>query len=201
MPSHYAVCIDTSPPKDPSQLLSLLPTRAADVLRDKGLKEPSRLVEAREGAHGGGGPIGQLLLQADDRGGSRGRGASLRPRSGPKIQRRHTGVSAGEGAELCGRTTSIWFEPYFPPRPGHLLRVRMSVGAVTSAALQKGGTMHPRLILLASSLRWSTVTSVASASIDAAKERVAVTSRIAFTSFPPLALSDGPLGTNERSTS
>ena len=35
VPSHYAVCIDTAPPKDASQLLSLLPTRAADLLRDK----------------------------------------------------------------------------------------------------------------------------------------------------------------------
>ena len=35
VPSHYAVCIRTSPPKDVSQLLSLLPTRAADLLRDK----------------------------------------------------------------------------------------------------------------------------------------------------------------------
>ena len=35
VPSHYAVCIDTSPPKDASHLLSLLPTRAADLLRDK----------------------------------------------------------------------------------------------------------------------------------------------------------------------
>jgi hypothetical protein len=33
--SHYAVCIATSPPKDASHLLSLLPARAADVLRDK----------------------------------------------------------------------------------------------------------------------------------------------------------------------
>ena len=35
VPSHYAVCIDTSPPKDASHLLSLLPTRAADLLRGK----------------------------------------------------------------------------------------------------------------------------------------------------------------------
>jgi hypothetical protein len=34
VPSHYAVCIATSPPKDASQLLSLLPARAADLLRD-----------------------------------------------------------------------------------------------------------------------------------------------------------------------
>jgi hypothetical protein len=35
VPSHYAVCIGTAPPKDASQLLSLLPPRAADLLRDK----------------------------------------------------------------------------------------------------------------------------------------------------------------------
>ena len=35
VPSHYAVCIQTAPPKDASQLLSLLPARAADLLRDK----------------------------------------------------------------------------------------------------------------------------------------------------------------------
>jgi hypothetical protein len=35
VPSHYAVCIDTAPPKDASQLLSLLPARAEDLLRDK----------------------------------------------------------------------------------------------------------------------------------------------------------------------
>jgi hypothetical protein len=35
VPSHYAVCIDASPPKDVSQLLSLLPARAADVLRNE----------------------------------------------------------------------------------------------------------------------------------------------------------------------
>jgi hypothetical protein len=50
VPSHYAVCIDTSPPKDASHLLSLLPARAADLLRDK---SRTRLVhdvqEAREG--------------------------------------------------------------------------------------------------------------------------------------------------------
>jgi hypothetical protein len=35
VPSHYAVCLHTSPAKDASQLLSLLPQRAADVLRAK----------------------------------------------------------------------------------------------------------------------------------------------------------------------
>jgi hypothetical protein len=35
VPSHYAVCIYTAPPKDASHLLSMLPARAADLLRDK----------------------------------------------------------------------------------------------------------------------------------------------------------------------
>jgi hypothetical protein len=35
VPSHYAICIDTSPPKDVSQLLSLLPAQAGDILRGK----------------------------------------------------------------------------------------------------------------------------------------------------------------------
>jgi hypothetical protein len=35
VPSHYAVCIRTAPPKDASHLLSLLPPRAADLLRNK----------------------------------------------------------------------------------------------------------------------------------------------------------------------
>ncbi len=50
VPSHYAVCIDTSPPKDASQLLSLLPTRAADVLRGKSLTPLDG--EVVEGARG-----------------------------------------------------------------------------------------------------------------------------------------------------
>jgi hypothetical protein len=49
VPSHYAVCISTSPPKDVSQLLSLLPTRAADALRDKSrTRLDGEVVEARE---------------------------------------------------------------------------------------------------------------------------------------------------------
>jgi hypothetical protein len=49
VPSHYAVCIDTSPPKDASRLLSLLPSRAADVLRGKSrTRLDGEVVEARE---------------------------------------------------------------------------------------------------------------------------------------------------------
>jgi len=35
VPSHYAACIDTTPPKDAPQVLSMLPARAAELLRDK----------------------------------------------------------------------------------------------------------------------------------------------------------------------
>ena len=117
VPSHYAVCIDTSPPKDASQLLSLLPTRAADLLRDKSRTRleadvvanidqvPGHMVVHR--------PIGHVLLQADDRGGPRGRGRSLRARSGPELPRRRPGVSVAEAVNNLS-PTSIWFEPYFP---------------------------------------------------------------------------------------
>jgi hypothetical protein len=49
VPSHYAVCIETAPPKDVSELLALLPARAADALRDKSLTRlDGDVVEARE---------------------------------------------------------------------------------------------------------------------------------------------------------
>jgi hypothetical protein len=35
VPSHFAVCLDTSPPRDASYVLSLLPAQAVDVLSDK----------------------------------------------------------------------------------------------------------------------------------------------------------------------
>jgi hypothetical protein len=54
VPSHYAVCINTSPPKDASQLLPLLPTRAANVLRDKSLTPSEGDVQA---SPDGGGPV------------------------------------------------------------------------------------------------------------------------------------------------
>ncbi len=50
VPSHYAVCIAASPPKDASDLLALLPTRAADVLRDTPrTRIAGDVVEARKG--------------------------------------------------------------------------------------------------------------------------------------------------------
>lgn len=50
VPSHYAVCIYTAPPKDASSALSLLPARAAELLRDKSrTRSEGDVVEAREG--------------------------------------------------------------------------------------------------------------------------------------------------------
>ena len=153
VPSHYAVCIDTSPPKDASELLSLLPTRAADVLRDKSwtqLEEDvgafatycSKLTteEAREvaGALSGLDPVpgytsNVILAYRLD-------------------QEAHTWAGP-----------SIRFEPLLPPRPVHALRQRMSIRAMTSEALQNGGTMHARHLVLAVLAAAVTVTSVASA--------------------------------------
>jgi hypothetical protein len=49
VPTYYSVCMTTSPPEDASELLSLLPAPAADVLRGKSLsRSESDIVEARE---------------------------------------------------------------------------------------------------------------------------------------------------------
>jgi hypothetical protein len=50
VPSHYAVCVDTSPPTDIARLLFLLPARAEELLRGKGwTRSEGDVVEAREG--------------------------------------------------------------------------------------------------------------------------------------------------------
>ena len=50
VPSHYAVCVDTSPPTDIAPLLSRLPARAEELLRDKSwTRSEGDIVEAREG--------------------------------------------------------------------------------------------------------------------------------------------------------
>lgn len=50
VPSHYAVCVDTSPPTDIAPLLSLLPARAEVLLRDqKWTRSEWDIVDAREG--------------------------------------------------------------------------------------------------------------------------------------------------------
>jgi hypothetical protein len=50
VPSHYGVCVDTAPPTDIAPLLSRLPARAEELLRDqKWARSEGDIVEAREG--------------------------------------------------------------------------------------------------------------------------------------------------------
>jgi hypothetical protein len=49
VPSHYDVCVDTSPPTDIAPLLSRLPARAEEILRDqKWTRSEGDIVDARE---------------------------------------------------------------------------------------------------------------------------------------------------------
>lgn len=116
VPSHYAVCIDTSPPKDVTQLLSLLPARAADVLRDK---SRTRFDGENMGTREPDGPIVVLgrwveycsKLTTEE---VRDVAAAL---SGldPDPRRAHHKLAyrLAEGVNWW-ETTAIWFEPYLP---------------------------------------------------------------------------------------
>ena len=117
VPSHYAVCLYTAPSKDASQLLSMLPGRAADLLRDKSRtssegdvvsnidQEPGHMVvigrsvtycykveteEARE--------VAEALSGLDPEPGWSGFALAYR---------------VAEGVDNFA-ATRIWFEPYFP---------------------------------------------------------------------------------------
>jgi hypothetical protein len=115
VPTHYAVCIETSPPKDASQLLSLLPKRAADVLRDN---SRTRLEGDVEASPEGGGPVavqGPYVTYC----------SKLTTEDAREVAEALSGrdPDPGHGARLAYRlaegahwweTTTIWFEPYFP---------------------------------------------------------------------------------------
>jgi hypothetical protein len=115
VPSHYEVCIDTSPPKDASDLLSLLPTRAADALRDK---SQTRLEGDVEGSPNGGGPVvllGRSVTYCSKLTTEEAREVA-EPLSGFDPDPHQWGRLAyrlAEGAHDVYPTT-IWFEPYFP---------------------------------------------------------------------------------------
>jgi hypothetical protein len=115
VPSHYAVCIDTSPPKEASHVLSLLPPRAADLLRDKSRTErASDLVEARE--VGRGVAIGRAVTYC----------FKVETEEARDVVDAVSGLDPEPGwgdvglayrvAEPVGNLdpTRIWFEPYFP---------------------------------------------------------------------------------------
>jgi hypothetical protein len=115
VPSHYAVCIDSSPPEDASHLLSLLPARAADLLRDKSRKRlGAEVLEAREG--------GRVVVL--------GRSVTycfkLTTEEAHEVAQALAGLDPEPGWKrfaLAYRVadpvnslnpTKIWFEPYFP---------------------------------------------------------------------------------------
>ncbi|HSF60644.1 MAG TPA: hypothetical protein VLA69_03040 [Gaiellaceae bacterium] len=118
VPSHYAVCIDTAPPKDASHVLSLLPPRAADVLRDKSRtsseddvvtnidQEPGHMVV-----------IGRSITYC----------SKLTTEEAREVAEALSGLDPDPGFQGKVRLayllaepvdnlnpTSIWFEPYFP---------------------------------------------------------------------------------------
>jgi hypothetical protein len=114
VPTHYQVCMSTSPPKDVSQILSLLPAAAANVFSGKSLEgSEDDLVEGREG-----GPvvIGRSARYC----------AKLTTEEAREVAEPLSGFKQDEGfhgvvlayrlAEPVAHLspTSIWFEPYFP---------------------------------------------------------------------------------------
>jgi hypothetical protein len=115
VPSYYQVCMDTSPPKDLSQLLALLPVQAADVLRGKSLEwSESGYVEAREGGRtvviGRSATYCTKLSTEETR-------EVAEPLSGlDQDPRFHRMILAYRLAEPVANLnpTSIWFEPYLP---------------------------------------------------------------------------------------
>ena len=114
VPSHYAVCIDTSPPKDASQLLSLLPAQAADLLRDKSrTRSEGSVVASPEG----GGTVVQsvtdcykLTIEEAREAAEALSGLDPDPRWGTKFG---LAYRVAEGNNWWERT-AVSFEPYFP---------------------------------------------------------------------------------------
>jgi hypothetical protein len=115
VPSHYAVCIDTSPPKDASELLPLLPARAAGVLRGKGrTRSEDDVVEAREAGRIV--VLGQSVTYCSKLATEDAREVAEAVSGLDRDRRFHNVVLAYRLAEGVHdwETGSIWFEPYFP---------------------------------------------------------------------------------------
>jgi hypothetical protein len=115
VPSHYEVCIDSSPPNDASQLLSLLPTRAANVLRDKSRTQFEGGFEMQSDS----GPIEvpgrwvrycSKLTTEDARVVADGLSGLDQD---PRWHRATLAYRVADGAHDW-EATAIWFEPYFP---------------------------------------------------------------------------------------
>jgi hypothetical protein len=115
VPSHYAVCIHSAPPVDASALLSMLPARAAELLR---AKSPTRfdgnVVEAREGGRSI--VLGQSVeycykVETEEARELADALSALEPESGWKGYT--LAYRVAEAVNNLGPTW-IWFEPYFP---------------------------------------------------------------------------------------
>ena len=117
VPTHYAVCIDTSPPKDASQLLSLLPTRAADLLRDKSrTSSEADLLTNIDQVPGHMVVIGRSVTYCSKLTTEEAREVAEALSGLAQDQDFHGVVLAYRVAEAVNNLnpTSIWFEPYFP---------------------------------------------------------------------------------------
>jgi len=114
VPSHYEGCIGTSPPKDASQLLSLLPTRAAELLRNESwTRSEDDVVEAREGYTV---VLGRSVTYCSKLTTEEAREVNDALSGLDQDPNFHGVVLAYRVAEAVNNSnpTSIWFEPYFP---------------------------------------------------------------------------------------
>jgi hypothetical protein len=111
VPSHYAVCIDTSPPKDASQLLSLLPARAAELLRGK--SSTSSEGDVVDGALGVLDRMVTLCYKLATEEAREVADALSGLDQDPRWLRHTLAYRVAAGAHDW-EATAIWFEPYFP---------------------------------------------------------------------------------------
>jgi len=112
VPSHHAVCIDTSPPKDVSQTLSMLPTRAAGLLRDTSRTSSEHDLSSGPGWAPGGRAVTYCF--------------TVETPQAREVAEALSGLEREPGWDsfvlvyrvaeaVDGMTpTRIWFEPYFP---------------------------------------------------------------------------------------
>ena len=100
VPSHYAVCVHT-PPKEVSQILAMLPTQAADLLRDKTLTHSEGPGPSRD------------CFRVDTEDARKVAGALSGLDREPEWDGLALAYRVADAIDYQDRTW-IWFEPYFP---------------------------------------------------------------------------------------
>jgi hypothetical protein len=121
VPSHYGVCVDTSPPTDIARLLSLLPARAEELLRGRSwTRSEDDVVEAREGYSI---VIGRSVTYCSKLATEEARevkdavsGLARDPRFGAYLVAE--AVNNSNPTTTWFERTTIWFEPYLPHGQG-----------------------------------------------------------------------------------